>query len=201
MLEMSAFLGLLAGLLHLSAYALYNRQMLAGASRPNTTTWVLWTFLAGLNAASYLVMSEDWAKAATPVAGALACAVTLALAAGKGKLARLTRFDWVILGIGAGAGLVWWGSRDAAGANLLLQVAFLISNIPTFRGVWNDPLTEKPMAWFGFALAYLLNLAVVVLRWRGHPLDLAYPLCSLLADGGVGALCVLRRRTLGLKPF
>ncbi|MFA6603250.1 MAG: hypothetical protein WCT10_00235 [Patescibacteria group bacterium] len=201
MLEISSCLGLLAGLIHLSSYALYNRQMLTGASRPNTTTWLLWTFLAGLNAASYLIMSADWAKSVTPIAGAAACAVTLTLAASKGKLSRLSRFDGVILAIGSTAGLIWWVSRDAAWANLLLQVAFLISNIPTFRGVWRDPLTEKPLAWFGFGLAYIISLIVVVLRWQGQWIDLAYPLCSLLADGGVGAVCVLRRWQRGLKLF
>ena len=76
-MAISATLGLIAGSVHLSAYALYLRQVLRGTSRPNTATWTLWTFLAALNAASYLAMCRDPAKAATPIAGALACAAVL----------------------------------------------------------------------------------------------------------------------------
>jgi hypothetical protein len=195
-MDASVILGLTAGSVHLVSYALYNREMLRGNIRPNTATWVLWTFLALLNTASYVAMSQDLAKAATPIAGCAACVVTLCLTAGKGRLSRLNRLDMVILAIGSAAGLLWWSSRSAACANLLLQLAFVISNIPTFRGVWKDPCIERPLPWFGFAAAYLLNLAVVIMRWNDNLADLAYPVISLIADGGVGIVIVWRRRRL-----
>jgi hypothetical protein len=103
------------------------------------------------------------------------------------------------LAIGIAAGLFWWTSRSAAGANLLLQLAFVVSNIPTFSGVWRDPHIERPLPWFGFAAAYMLNLAVVIMRWRGSYADLAYPVVSLFADGGVGIVIVWRGRQLARR--
>ncbi len=195
----SAVLGVIAGLVHFSAYALYLRQVLRGASKPNAATWTLWTFLAVLNSASYLAMCRDPAKAATPIAGALACAVILTVSVWKGRLTRLAVFDRGILAIGLSAAAVWWVSRSATWANLLLQGAFVLSNVPTYRGVWRDPSTERPLPWFGFGLAYAINILVVLMRWQDQPADLAYPVLSLLTDAGVGAAVVLRRRML--RPF
>ncbi len=192
-MDASWVLGAVAGLVHLGSYGLYNREMLRGRNCPNTATWVLWSFLATLNAASYLAVSGDLAKSVTPIVGCAACLLTLVLTAKKGRLSRLSRFDLVILAIGTAAGLVWWLSRSAACANLLLQLAFVIANIPTFRGVWRDPYTEQTLPWFGFAMAYVLNIIVVLARWQGQALDLAYPVCSLLADGGIAAVIVWRR--------
>ena len=192
----SAVLGVIAGLVHFSAYALYLRQVLRRTSRPNTATWTLWTFLAALNAASYLAMCRDPAKAATPIAGALACAVILTVSVWKGRLTRLAVFDRGILAIGLSAAAVWWASRSATWANLLLQGAFVLSNVPTYRGVWRDPATERPLPWFGFGLAYAINIAVVLLRWQNEIADLAYPVLSLVTDAGVGLVVVLRGRHL-----
>lgn len=198
-MDASVILGLTAGSVHLVSYALYNREMLRGNIRPNTATWILWTFLALLNTASYVAMSQDLAKAATPIAGCAACVVTLCLAAGKGRLSKLTRLDMAILAIGIAAGLLWWSSRNAACANLLLQLAFVVSNIPTFNGVWKDPRVERPLPWFGFTAAYLINLAVVIMRWNRNLADLAYPVISLLADGGIGVTIVWRCRWLARR--
>lgn len=195
-MEYSSILGIFASLVHLSSYGWYNRQVFTGVSKPNTATWLLWAFLATLNASSYLVMSQDWFKAATPIAGALACLITLALSFWKGKLSRLTRFDAVILGIGIAAGFIWWWTRSAGWANILLQLAFVLSNVPTYRGVWRDPRIERPGPWFGFATAYALTTVVVTLRWRGNWMDFGYPVLSLLADGGVGVVQVWRSRWL-----
>ncbi len=193
-MAISATLGLIAGSVHLSAYALYLRQVLRGTSRPNTATWTLWTFLAALNAASYLAMCRDLAKAATPIAGALACAAVLTVSFWKGRLTRLAVFDRGILAIGLSAAAVWWATRSATWANLLLQGAFVLSNVPTYRGVWRRPDSEQPLPWFGFGLAYALNIVVVALRWRGELADLAYPVLSLVTDAGVGATVLWRQR-------
>jgi len=198
-MDPSVVLGAAAAIVHLLSYVLYNREMLRGHTRPNTCTWILWSFLATLNTASYVAMSGDWIKAATPIAGCTACLVTLALTAYHGRLSQLDAFGWITLGIGLAAGVLWWAGRDAACANLVLQLAFVISNIPTFRGVWKDPAVERALPWFGFGLAYALNVVVVLMRWQGQAIDLAYPVLSLLADGGVGLRIVMRRSMLARR--
>jgi hypothetical protein len=195
-MDATVVLGLFGSAVHLTSYGLYNRQVFLGQSRPNTATWILWAFLATLNSTSYLMMSHDWIKSATPIAGALACLFTLGFSFFRGKLSRLTRFDWAVLAIGIAAGLIWWVTKSAGWANMLLQAAFVLSNFPTYRGVWRDPSTEKPLPWFGFALAYAIGTATVLLRWSGNWMDLGYPVISLVADGGVGAAVLLRRRML-----
>lgn len=193
-MSFSAILGFISGAIHLSSYGLFAWLMVRGGNRPNAATWILWTFLAGLNASSYMIMSGDLAKAATPIAGFVSCLFVLSLSIFKGKLCQLKTFDWICLVIGIAAGVWWWVSRNAACANLLLQAAFVLSNFPTFRDVWKNPFAENPAPWLGWGLAYVLSTIVVILRWQNAWIELAYPVAALLTDGGVGFVVLLRRR-------
>ena len=129
-------LGMLAGILHLIAFAIYNKQMLNGTSKPNAASWTLWAFLTLLNFSSYFVMSGDWVKSILPMASSLACILTFLFSLYKGKLSKLDLFDCSALVIGIISGFAWWYFSSATYANLILQAAILISFVPTYRGVW-----------------------------------------------------------------
>ncbi len=190
----SAVLGLAAAAIHLSAYAVYARQTGRGETRLNTATWILWVFLSALNAASYLMMSGDPAKAAVACAGAAACTVTLAFALLKGRASPIAPWDGAALAAGLAAAGAWWVWRSAATANLILQAGFVISMVPTYRAILRDPRAEKPLPWLMWGTAYAVTLATVILRWRGHPADLAYPGINLVTHSGVGWCVILLSR-------
>jgi len=99
-------LGISAGLMHVFAFAIYNKQMLQGTSKPNSATWILWTFLTVLNVSSYAVMSGDWVKTILPLASSIACILTFLFSLYKGKLSRVDPWDGLALGIGIISGLV-----------------------------------------------------------------------------------------------
>jgi len=189
-------LGIMAGLLHIIAFVIYNKQMLEGTSQPNSATWTLWVFLTILNATSYSEMSGDWVKSFLPIASSLACVITFSVALFRGKFSKLDSYDMTALAIGFVSAFAWWYYQSATYANVILQLSVLISFIPTYKGVWKDSKNEKSLPWFIWAFAYVLSIVVIYMRWQGQWQDLVYPVNCFFLHLGVG---VLARRTVQIK--
>lgn len=187
-MEITICLGILAGLLHVLAFILYNKQMLNGTSQPNSATWILWTFLTVLNVSSYAVMSDDWVKYILPLASSISCILTFLFSLYKGKLSKIDPWDGLALGIGIISSFAWWYYNSATYANLILQVSIAISFVPTYRGVWNNPRKEKSLPWYIWSSAYILSIIVIILRWQNQYEDLVYPLNCLVLHAVVGIL-------------
>jgi len=187
-MELALWLSIIAGLMHVVAFALYNKQMLQGTSIPNAATWTLWSFLTVLNVSSYLVMSGDMVKSILPIASSFACIGTFMFSLYKGKLSRVDIWDGSALAIGVVSGLVWWWYHSATYANLILQLSVAISFVPTYRGAWKNPANEKAFPWYLWSSAYILSIFVIVLRWRGQYEDLVYPVNCLILHATVGLL-------------
>ncbi len=184
----------LAATLHLSAYAVYARKTGRGEATLNTATWILWVFLSALNATSYVLMSGDPMKGAVACAGAAACTVTLAFALARGRASAIGLWDAAALGVGMLAAASWLAFRSATYANLILQAGFVVSMVPVYRAVIRDPRAEPPLPWLMWGSAYAVNLCVVLLRWRGHAADLAYPCINLVTHACVGVVAILLLR-------
>lgn len=181
-------LGASAGLLHIVAYAIYNKQMLDKTSQPNSATWITWVFLTVLNASSYKVMSGDLVKCILPFIGFFACVATFGFTLHKGRFSKIDFWDGVSLGFGIFSGLAWWHYRSATYANLIMQLAFAASFIPMYRELWKDPKKEKALPWYLWSSAYALSAVVVMLRWKNQPQDLVYPINGFIFHLVIGLL-------------
>ncbi len=189
-MDITLWFGVIAGLMHVTAFVLYNKQMLRGTSVPNAATWTLWAFLTVLNVSSYAAMSGDLVKSILPAASSLACIATFFFSLYKGKLSRIDTWDGIALAIGAVSGIVWWWYKSATYANLILQLSVAISFVPTYRGVWRNPSVEKAFPWYLWSSAYILSIVVIILRWNGQYVDLVYPINCLFLHLAVGLLTV-----------
>lgn len=168
---------LLAGIaaaMHIIAFLVYNRQLLAGKNTPNISTWAIWAFLSLLNVASYQAMSGDWVKSLLPIISSLMCVATFLASLFKGRFVRIDRYDLAALALGFLAALAWWQFKSAAFANLIAQACIAIGFVPTFRSVWESPKNEKPSAWFLWSFAYVIGTAVVLMRWNNQYQDIIY---------------------------
>ncbi len=188
-----AALGILAGIVHVASYGIYFRKILRNEVLPNTATWILWVFLSALNAASYIVMSQDPLKGTVAVAGAASCTVIFLFSLCKGRFSPVRGFDLITVAVGIISGAAWIAFQSATFANLLLQAGFLLSMVPTYRKVLRDGASEPPLPWFLWSLAYVISTSVVIIRWNGNFPDLAYPVLCMLSHGGVGAIAVINK--------
>lgn len=178
-MDIAILFGASAGVLNIMGFIAYNKQVLRGTSHPNSTTWILWLFINILNASSYSVMSGDWTKSILPLANALACTMTFLFSLCKGKLSKIDLWDGLALSIGMISILIWYYCKSATYANLALQASYVVSFLPTARCVWKNPATEKILPWCLWSLAFAFNIIAILLRWKGHYQDLAYPVINI----------------------
>jgi hypothetical protein len=194
--DIGVFLVVLAGCWQILGYVLYISQTFKGTSIPNPVSWTLWFFIIILNAASYLDMTGDWVKTLIPIISSIMMViiyVQLIFKVGL-RLGRLDAIEWSVFGLGMAACIVWVLFRSATFGNLLFQLPFAISFIPTIRGVWRNPETEASRAWIMFAAAYFISILVVLLRWQGHLQDLVFPINAFILHGLVASLSFRNHR-------
>jgi hypothetical protein len=192
-------LAVCSGLFHILAYLDYNSQVARGRTKPNGTTWLIWSILAVASSASYLKATGDVWKSVIPLVNVVLCVATLALAVYMKEFKRPDRTDFVALIIGVIAVLVWKKYGSAKYANLIVQVAILMGFIPTWRSIIKDPACERSRPWCIWTAGYVLSIAVVILRWNGQGCDLAYPINMVILHPSIPILAMMRRRKFSKK--
>ena len=177
---------ILAGLLNVLAFTIYNWQTLEGNAHPNIASWAVWSFMTILNFTSYKSMSKDWVKSILPTISSIQCVLTFFLALFLGRWKQLGWCDVNALIIGIIASLMWWvlkksdkDNKASTSANLMLQLGITVGFIPTLQSVWSLPQTENALCWFVWSISFLFQTIVVILRWKGQKQDLVYPVNCL----------------------
>ena len=151
------FFSVLAAVFSGVAYVLYLHQVYAGGSVPNPASWTVWAFLAGLNAITFWKGSKDGLATAQFFTGAVGCFVVWAFALSMGKFAPLDTMAWSVLLLCVAACLVWWKTKNAIYANLVLSGTLAVSFVPTIVGVWQDGKTEQPIPWYLWTAAFAIT--------------------------------------------
>jgi hypothetical protein len=188
MRELKVVLAVVAALLHGLGYLLYARQTKLGRSSPKSASVGIWVFLSIINALTFNVMSGDWVMALQFFTGSVACLVTFFYVLAIGKLKLPTSEEWRLFWFGILASVVWWIFRNASAANLIIFVALVISLIPIYKTLWDDPSKEMPRSWILWTLAFLVTATNVILNWSGKPLNLVMPIGGAVIHGAVAFL-------------
>jgi hypothetical protein len=136
------------------AYVIYLPQVYGGGSVPNPASWTVWAFLAGLNAITFWKGSRDSMATAQFFTGSAGCFAVWVFALSMGKFAPLDAMAWTILALCLTACLVWWITRNAVYANLVVGGTLLVSFIPTIISVWQNGKTEQPFPWYLWTVAF-----------------------------------------------
>ena len=180
-------LGLIAGIIGLAGFVPYLVSAWRGATRPDRGTWVVWSVVSSVLAASYVstgARQTMWVPLGYAL-GATAIAV-LALTKGEGSW---TRVDLACLAA-AGVSLMLWGlSGNPMTALVMSIVVDLFGAIPTLRAVRHDPSSESGVAWAIFLLANALNLLALSTLSVEHVL---YPAYLFALSAAVMAFIVVR---------
>lgn len=189
--KISGFLGIVAGIMQIVAYLDYNKSIREGRSKPNGSTWAIWAFIAVVSASTYVAIVGDWAKSVLVAVNTLLCIGTFVLALCLGRFHRPSAWDLAAFAIGIASTAVWFFLKSATNANLILQGAIIVGFVPTINSVARHPEREHARPWFVWTFAYILLIAVVLLRWEGRWEALAYPLNCIVFHTAVGILALL----------
>jgi hypothetical protein len=194
------FLTIFGGLLNIYTFYIYDRGIMFGDTKPNISSWGIWSVLTVLNFASYGAMSRDMIKTALPTLGSLLCIFTFCLTLCCGQWKQIGWGDAAALGIGIIAAVQWYLlSQDKRSttapmwANMMLQIGNTVGFIATFISVWKNPYTEIIGCWFAWTILFLFQTAVVIIRWKGKKSELVYSVNCFWMHLVVALIAMYRR--------
>ena len=170
-------LGYLSGVVSLFGYPPYLRDIFHGTTKPQRASWLIWTVLGSIAFFSQLAEGATHSLWLTGTQSAGTFIIFLAsLWRGEGGLAKR---DIISLGVAALGLILWYFTRHAAFALLLVILVDAAGVVPTVLKSWEDPSSETMIAWVLASLGGLLGaLAVGSLSF----ILLIYPLYIVIAN-------------------
>ena len=159
-LNYNFIIGIIAGVISLTAYLIYFRSIFKGESKPHRVTWWIWTFMGGILALSYYYSGARdtmWSPIVEFI-GPLATAL-LSIKYGEGGIENKTD---VLCFIGGVVSIILWIIFKAPVLALVINLAidgFAI--FPTIKKSYLRPEGESLFAWLSTGLGDGVNLLAV----------------------------------------
>lgn len=186
-------LSILAALFDVGGYAFYFFHVYGGSTFPNPASWTIWTFLAALNALTFWKASNDALATLQFFVGAGMCVAIFLYTLGAGRFTPLDAVDTGVLIFCVVVCVVWYLTRNALYANLVLVGVGAISVYPLMAGIVTHPSIERPHAWIFWTCAFVVTSMNVYMRSqdaypRKRVLLMAMPSSGLILHAGVACL-------------
>ena len=154
-----SIIGIIAGIISIIAYLLYNLSILRHQTKPNKATWIILTLVGLLILISYYLEGARetiWVPIAY-VVGPLIIAV-LAIKWGEKGWSRL---DKICLA-GSGISILFWFFTNSALLTLLINILIdFLALLPTIKKSYNRPETEDRVAWLLETIASVINILAI----------------------------------------
>lgn len=173
-------IGISSGIISLSAYPPYIRDMFKGTTRPERASWLIWTVLAIIALSSQIASHARWSL---PMVIAQTIGVTavffLSLKFGYGGLKKRDIISLVV----AGLGLIGWAVTNKPVIALICVVVVDAAGawLTTYKA-YKKPSSETLITWKLDSISNFLGLLAV---GSLNSSLLLYPAYLLLANGSV----------------
>jgi hypothetical protein len=189
-----------------SVFLFYFRQVRRGESTPNPVTWSIWVVMFVLNTATYFfVAGNDMMKVIqSSLATIFILVIVIYVLVTKGFAKTDEKTDYVCLVLAVIFGIFWWLSGNEITTNLLLQIVFAISFIPTLNGIVKGTGKEAFPSWTMAVISYIFLILALATdpdpekrRW----FLFAFPVVNgIMGNGSTALLALLKRYNLIGKP-
>jgi hypothetical protein len=182
-------LGLITITLTLLGYVPFFRSILQGHTRPHIFTWITWALVTAI------AFAGQWTSGAGAGSWSLAisfctCLAVIVLSHFYGEK-HTTKSDRIAFGLALAAIPMWYFTKDALGALILVTFIYMGGSYPMLRKSWVDPYSESLLAWSIFCCRSLIVLFAI----EHYSLTtLIYPTALVLINVGLILILALRRR-------
>ena len=152
-------LGIVAGLLSVSAYPIYIRDIYRGETRPSKVTWWILALLNIVLTASYYASgarSTIW----IPVSYSIGFTIIAVLSITKGE-GSWEKTDYLCLLGAVLTLLLWWRYQSAELALYFILVTDFIGLSPTMYKSYKRPWTESKQSWSIALFASAINIVAI----------------------------------------
>lgn len=165
-----------AALFQIIGHIVYNKDP---EIKPNLTSWTIWGWTSLVDTLNYIDLTGDWQKNLLSITCSVASLITWFLLLFRGKFSIPKIKDYISLAISGVAIVLWKKFTLVRESSALLQVDNVISFLPIIASTWNNPKSERPVAWLWWTGSYALGTLVVILRMNDW-VELLYPLSCLV---------------------
>ncbi|MGR3436261.1 MAG: hypothetical protein ACU0CO_15450 [Shimia sp.] len=186
----TSLMGIASGVISFASYLPYVRDMVWGSTRPQQTSWFIWSLLSSI---SLLALIVDGATTSLPFV-ASQCGITCAIllfSLQRGERTRMTRLDHGVLAIAALGIALWWVTDEPAYALLLSVGVSFAAGTCTVVKAYEAPKTETLSTWLLTCLGAVCAMAAVTQPgWTMF----VYPAYLLLLGAAISTALLLGRR-------
>lgn len=175
-------IGIIAATIGIAGYIPYIISIFQGKTLPNRATWIIWTFIGGLLAFSYMAEGNPesiW----LPFAYFLGPFI-VALLSIKYGYTTWTRLDTFCMVAATLSVIPWILSHDAAFTLIINLIIDSTGAVPTLVKTYREPETEDAFSWLIFFIANTLQLFAVS-TWN---LASLYPIYLFILAGSITTL-------------
>ncbi len=179
--------GIIAGMLSIPGYVIYNLVVVRRAANPSRTTWWVWTMVSGVQLVSYYHAGAR-ATLVIPMIYFMGRLVTalISLKYGDGGWSKFDRVCLMVVGMS----LMLWAVFDSPLIVLVLTLCLdFFGALPTIRKVYQNPESEAAVGWVFWYVGALVNLWAIE-NWR---FSIAIQPLYLVGVNGLMVLLLLRR--------
>jgi hypothetical protein len=193
---MADYFSLISGLFGCLSMGLYVLQLVKGSSIPNPATWIIWLIIGVINLLTYfLVVEHNLLRSLTLLVVTSGILVVTVYSLVRGRFAKLRLLDIVCFLLALMIVVLWRVTGDPILANLILQVVYIISFIPTILGLHQGILKEKPWPWILAVGGYVFMIAATMVSWTNQSWPaLAHPIINGVIGNGLVAYYAIRNK-------
>jgi hypothetical protein len=188
---MLEIIGIVSGLLAIVAVVPYIRDIIKKKTRPERASWLIWTVLGGIAFFSQLAKGATnslWMTALSTL-----CVLVVFLLSLKHGEGGLVRRDIVALLVALLGLVLWYFTKDATIALLIVIGVDLSGSFLTIIKSYEDPESETMSTWILASISGLFGtISVGTLNW----VLLMYPLYILFANLAVTIAIILGKKKL-----
>jgi hypothetical protein len=140
-----AICGLLSAAVSFAGFILYIKKILAGKTRPEKSSWWIWTILMLVAFLAQLAAGATWSLllTGTLLIGNLAIAI-LSRRYGYGKFKKIDISALLLTALGL---WLWWITKNPLVALLIIICVDFSGNILTMLKTWRAPYSENTSTW------------------------------------------------------
>ncbi len=153
-------------------------------------TWLIWLIVQSIATIGILYGGGKWGALELIIGiGLVIFVFILSLRQGT---KNITKSDGASLFIALGALAIWWLSKNARLAILMVTIVDLTGYLPTIRKTYIEPWSETLVTWVGFTIG---NLFSIIALKELNFLTLCFIFSTTVANTLV-ALIIITRRSL-----
>ncbi len=108
---------------------------------------------------------------------------------------KISKIEIIMFGLAIAIGIFWQITSNDRISNLILQVIYIISFVPTISGIIRKRSKEHPTAWIAASISYLFSIISIALANQIDWIAFIHPVViGLLGNGIVAALIIHQRQ-------